>query len=746
MDIKKFKKICGTKNVSESLQLHLKKGALHKTLGIASGKKIPLSREKKAAHSGSKLERERAQFAINARNWHHEEVEPLSEVKKDYENTKAHHTKDGYVGSHFSGHSSGNSKWIEHPDKKFKTEHEARKYAMKFQKESVEPINELSKKTLKSYKEKAGNQSDKLAGASNRNSKEDKKLRNRNRGFTLAHRKMKGSAKVHATEEVEPINELSKNTLKSYVKKGVDSFDTIERNTQRFEKNKRRSQERGGLAKYWDNLADKSDKKYNKRAKYMRKAIRQIAYSEGVKELDELSKKTLGRYIKKASIDNADRAGFQGMDTQTVAGRKGHRDAAHWAAYANDNLVRKYTNRTAGIRKAVDKLTESEINYKEAMSNLKDKKSVFVTEEAENLIQSVIDQKPLDAKTSFDAMIKDKLADMLDVYKAHYTTAKFGGEDDEASQEESKDDDTEKGTDTEDGGDSQNDNDDGQEKELSDEDIENLLGGLSDEELEQLLKDMGAEGDTGGESDPDVTPEPDGTEIAEDKKFFDFKKKDKGKDDKKDDKKKKKFFKKDDDDDDDKKSDDDKCKCDEEVVSENKHKGPLPSADWFMRYESGDMGDDEAINGFQHMVDTGGWKHLQGHYGRTANDLIKAGLVKDTHGHFNVQGLNEKARFSSKWWKPSNKGLALKKGAVDPKKQASKYAEWKRIKDTKGKAAADAMLEGVSEMDDHDDDDDKQTSLARIKKATRPMRTKTEKKELLDPRQGSDWGDAKKQK
>jgi len=58
-----------------TLNLHLKKGALHKTLGIAAGKKIPLSRERKAAHSGSKLERKRAQFAINARKWHHEDVE-----------------------------------------------------------------------------------------------------------------------------------------------------------------------------------------------------------------------------------------------------------------------------------------------------------------------------------------------------------------------------------------------------------------------------------------------------------------------------------------------------------------------------------------------------------------------------------------------------------------------------------------------------------------------------------------------
>ena len=44
-------------------------------------------------------------------------------------------------------------------------------------------------------------------------------------------------------------------------------------------------------------------------------------------------------------------------------------------------------------------------------------------------------------------------------------------------------------------------------------------------------------------------------------------------------------------------------------------------------YESGDMSDDEEVELFQHLVDTGMAWQLQGTYGRQAHRLIEAGLV-----------------------------------------------------------------------------------------------------------------------
>lgn len=49
----------------------LKKGALHKSLGIAGSKKIPAKALAGAADSSSPLMRKRANFAINARKWNH---------------------------------------------------------------------------------------------------------------------------------------------------------------------------------------------------------------------------------------------------------------------------------------------------------------------------------------------------------------------------------------------------------------------------------------------------------------------------------------------------------------------------------------------------------------------------------------------------------------------------------------------------------------------------------------------------
>ena len=49
----------------------VKKGALHKELGVPEGKKLTSKEISKAKHSDSPLERKRATFAQNAKKWHH---------------------------------------------------------------------------------------------------------------------------------------------------------------------------------------------------------------------------------------------------------------------------------------------------------------------------------------------------------------------------------------------------------------------------------------------------------------------------------------------------------------------------------------------------------------------------------------------------------------------------------------------------------------------------------------------------
>ena len=50
--------------------------------------------------------------------------------------------------------------------------------------------------------------------------------------------------------------------------------------------------------------------------------------------------------------------------------------------------------------------------------------------------------------------------------------------------------------------------------------------------------------------------------------------------------------------------------------------------DFIMRFESGEATEEEIIEGFQEMIDSGVVWQLQGSYGRTANDLIEAGLCR----------------------------------------------------------------------------------------------------------------------
>lgn len=53
-----------------------------------------------------------------------------------------------------------------------------------------------------------------------------------------------------------------------------------------------------------------------------------------------------------------------------------------------------------------------------------------------------------------------------------------------------------------------------------------------------------------------------------------------------------------------------------------------PDVDGILAYEAGELDENETVALFQTLVDSGLAWRLQGHYGRTAVDLIRRGLVK----------------------------------------------------------------------------------------------------------------------
>jgi hypothetical protein len=187
-----------------ALHLHLKKGALHKDLGIASGKKIPLSKEKAAARLGSPLERKRAQFAINARKWHKEDrdTDLNNRIKKANKNLRQlgrkgawfddtyrrfdrdppnTYSADGYK-PHLDSHKAG---W-QTVRTKAKAELKNRTKQGKLQLEAVESLDELSKKMLTRY-----------VGASHESSLDDiKKFPDRLEGEKRALDRLRGKYKA----------------------------------------------------------------------------------------------------------------------------------------------------------------------------------------------------------------------------------------------------------------------------------------------------------------------------------------------------------------------------------------------------------------------------------------------------------------------------------------------------------------------------------------------------------------------
>ena len=60
------------------------------------------------------------------------------------------------------------------------------------------------------------------------------------------------------------------------------------------------------------------------------------------------------------------------------------------------------------------------------------------------------------------------------------------------------------------------------------------------------------------------------------------------------------------------------------MVAENKSENKMVNK--IIRYENGEMNEDETVQFFQELIDSGLAWNLQGHYGRVASTLIEEGL------------------------------------------------------------------------------------------------------------------------
>jgi hypothetical protein len=166
----------------------------------------------------------------------------------------------------------------------------------------------------------------------------------------------KFSPTKETNEEVENLDELSKKTLGSYVKKASHDVATRAAATSRYGEREEVARKSGDYdsARKNSKIADKAFNKGWKRRANMAKAVDKLTKEE-VEQVDEISKAMAGRYVKKAaaSID-------------LTAWRQGHKEAG--AGNPSKQLEKKLTKRHKGIETAVKKLTKEDIDAVKKMN------------------------------------------------------------------------------------------------------------------------------------------------------------------------------------------------------------------------------------------------------------------------------------------------------------------------------------------------------------------------------------------
>ena len=216
--------------------------------------------------------------------------------------------------------------------------------------ESVEVEEGLDKKhpIVKEYDSLKKHDIKTLRGMISRNSRVVDTSEFKTKDHAISHllRQKHGHKKVDQAfgfnEEIEQIDELSKGTLGKYIYKAADRMST--------------QGVTAGLKIASDENSSKNFKNITKRQKGIATAVKKLTKEE-LENLDELSKGTLGNYIKQAKKD------VRYAGKQYVRARQD--DNENEKKYADKLADKRYK----GINQAVDKLTKEEQEFIDALNN-----------------------------------------------------------------------------------------------------------------------------------------------------------------------------------------------------------------------------------------------------------------------------------------------------------------------------------------------------------------------------------------
>lgn len=138
-------------------------------------------------------------------------------------------------------------------------------------------------------------------------------------------------------EDLESLDEISRDTLKRYIQRTKDNP-------------KRKDGRNLALKKNW------GDEKYGLPEPKVKASVK-----EDAEQVDEISKKTLGSYTKKARDDYSERERAIGVSGGITTDSDGHLSLSG-SKKAAQRVIRKQKNRLAGHDRAIDKLTKEDVN------------------------------------------------------------------------------------------------------------------------------------------------------------------------------------------------------------------------------------------------------------------------------------------------------------------------------------------------------------------------------------------------